>query len=182
MRVAGKTPTAEGTLITPGNQGGTNWYSPSFSSHTGLFYIPSWVNYTTLYVKQSAEYVEGGKYAGGAPVSPVPMIRNSVVNLKTEADGYGAVRAIDPKTGDLKWEFKMSDFTDSGILTTDSDVLFTGDRDGYFFGLDARNGNLLWKASVGGAVTSSPISFSVNGRQYVAISAGSVLFCYALRQ
>ena len=182
MRVSGKTPTAEGTLITPGNQGGTNWYSPSFSAHTGLFYIPSWVNYTTLYVKQSAEYVEGGKYAGGAPVSPVPMIRNSVVNLKTEADGYGAVRAIDPKTGDLKWEFKMSDFTDSGILTTDSDLLFTGDRDGYFFGLDARNGNLLWKASVGGAVTSSPISFSVNGRQYVAISAGSVLFCYALRQ
>jgi alcohol dehydrogenase (cytochrome c) len=182
MRVAGKTPSAEGTLITPGNQGGTNWYSPSYSAHTGLFYIPSWVNYTTLYVKQGAEYVEGGKYAGGTPVSPVPMVRGAVVNLKTEADGYGAVRAIDPQTGALRWEFKMSDFTDSGILTTDSDLLFTGDRDGYFFALDARNGNLLWKASVGGAVTSSPISFSVAGRQYVAISAGSVLFCYALRQ
>ena len=54
MRVPGKLPTPEGTLIFPGNQGGTNWYSPSFSPRTGLFYIPSWVNYSSIYFKRQA--------------------------------------------------------------------------------------------------------------------------------
>ena len=64
-------------------------------------------------------------------------------------------------TGDRKWEFKMNDVTDAGILTTGSDLLFSGGREGYFFALDARNGELLWKASVGGAVASGPMSYSV---------------------
>ena len=57
---------------------------------------------------------------------------------------------MDPKTGEKKWEFKMDDVTDAGVLTTASDLLFSGGREGYFFALDARNGSLLWKAAVGG--------------------------------
>ena len=75
----------------------------------------------------------------------------------------------------------MADVTDSGVLTTASDLLFAGGREGYFFALDARTGELLWKTSVGGQVAAGPMSYSVNGKQYVAISAGSVLFVYALR-
>jgi outer membrane protein assembly factor BamB len=92
------------------------------------------------------------------------------------------VRAIDPKTGERKWEFKMNDVTDAGILTTASDLLFSGGREGYFYALDARNGELLWKANVGGAVAAGPMSYAVNGRQYIAINAGNSLFVYALRQ
>jgi alcohol dehydrogenase (cytochrome c) len=99
-----------------------------------------------------------------------------------DSEGYGAVRAVDPKTGELKWEFKMSDVTDAGILTTASDLLFTGGREGYFFGLDARNGELLWKATVGGMVQSGPMTYEVNGRQYVAVAAGNSLFSFALKQ
>ena len=176
-------PTREGALITPGNQGGTNWYSPSFSPQTGLFYIPSWVNYTTLYVKQDAEYVEGRTFGGGAPRSPIPPVRaGQLLNYAKEDEGYGAVRAIDPKTGALKWEFKMTDFTDAGILTTASNVLFSGGREGYFFALDARTGALLWKATMGGRVVSGPMTYAVGGRQYVAVAAGNGLFVYALRQ
>ena len=69
MRVSGKLPSAEGTVITPGNQGGTNWYSPSFSPRTGLFYIPSWVNYSSVYLKAPAEYTEGRRYLGTSPRS-----------------------------------------------------------------------------------------------------------------
>jgi putative heme-binding domain-containing protein len=76
----------------------------------------------------------------------------------------------------VKWEFKMADVTDSGILTTDSDLLFAGGRDGHFVALDARNGNLLGKATLGGGVFARPITYAVNDRQYVAISAGSSLF------
>ena len=144
-RVAGKTPSAEGTQIFPGNQGGTNWYSPSYSARTGLFYIPSWVEYDSTYFKIPAEYKEGERYTAGAPRSTIGG-SNAPGGLLTRLDeeGHGAVRAMDPKTGAMKWEFKMADVTDAGILTTDSDLLFTGGRDGYFFALDARNGELLW--------------------------------------
>jgi alcohol dehydrogenase (cytochrome c) len=183
-RVPGKVPTVEGALIFPGNQGGTNWYSPSFSPRTGLFYIPTWASYSSLYVKNKTVpgYMEGQQYAGGAARSPVPMVRGSQVNTRKEDEGYGAIRAIDPKTGERKWEYKMSEFTESGILTTASDLLFSGGREGYFMALDARNGELLWKAALGGSIVAGPITFQVGGRQYVAVSAGSALFTFALRQ
>jgi alcohol dehydrogenase (cytochrome c) len=92
------------------------------------------------------------------------------------------VRAIDPRTGDLKWEYKMTEFTQAGILTTASDLVFTGGNEGYFFALNARTGALLWKFTVGGAVASGPMTYAVGGRQYVAVAAGSSLFAFALRQ
>ncbi|HEY7335010.1 MAG TPA: PQQ-dependent dehydrogenase, methanol/ethanol family [Bryobacteraceae bacterium] len=181
MRAPGKVPTPEGTQISPGNQGGTNWYSPSYSARTGLFYIPSWVNYDSVYIKQDVEYTEGRTYAGAFPRSKVPFFPDQTTQ-RNDREGYGAVRAMDPQTGERKWEFKMTDVTDSGILTTDSDLLFAGGRDGHFVALDARSGNLLWKATLGGGVFAGPMTYSVNGRQYVAISAGSSLFTFALRQ
>jgi alcohol dehydrogenase (cytochrome c) len=182
MRVAGKLPTPEGTVIFPGNQGGTNWYSPSFSPRTGLFYIPSWVNYSSVYLKAKEEYEEGKRFVGTSPRSLIGGLQGARINTRKEDEGYGAVRAIDPMTGDRKWEFKMNDVTDAGILTTGSDLLFSGGREGYFYALDARNGELLWKANVGGAVASGPMSYSVNGKQYIAISAGSSLFVFGLRE
>jgi outer membrane protein assembly factor BamB len=116
------------------------------------------------------------------PRSVVANLQGTAVNQRKEEEGYGAVRAIDPKTGEKKWEFKMLDVTDAGILTTASDVLFSGGREGYFYALDGRSGELLWKANVGGAVASGPMSYSVNGRQYVAVSAGNSLLVYALNQ
>jgi alcohol dehydrogenase (cytochrome c) len=181
-RVPGKVPTPEGTLISPGNQGGTNWYSPSFSPRTGLFYIPSWVNYTSVYVKEPVNYTEGQIFAGAFPRTPVPFIVAPQVHLQREDEGYGAIRAMDPKTGDMKWEFKMADVTDSGVLTTSTDLLFAGGREGYFFALDAKTGAMLWKASLGGQISAGPISYSVGGRQYIAIAAGQTLVTFALRK
>ena len=83
---------------------------------------------------------------------------------RPEEEGYGAVRAFDPKTGERKWEFKMNDITWAGVLTTASDLLFSGGREGYFFALNDRTGELLWKASLGGQVNSGPMSYSVNGK------------------
>ena len=181
-RVAGKTPSAEGTQIFPGNQGGTNWYSPSYSARTGLFYIPSWVEYDSTYFKIPAEYKEGERYTAGAPRSTIGGSNAPGGQLtRLDEEGHGAVRAMDPKTGAMKWEFKMADVTDAGILTTDSDLLFTGGRDGYFFALDARNGELLWKVTTGGRAQNGPMSYSVNGKQYVAFAAGNSLFSYALK-
>jgi alcohol dehydrogenase (cytochrome c) len=176
-------PTSEGTIIYPGNQGGTNWYSPSYSPRTGLFYIPSWMDTFSTYIKRPAEYTEGQRFTGALPVMSVRSLQQGpLVNRRLPEEGYGAVQAFDPKTGMKKWEFKMTDVTDSGILTTASDLVFSGGREGYFFALDARTGAMLWKTSVGGAVSSGPVSYAIAGRQHIAIAAGNAIFVYALRQ
>jgi len=103
-------------------------------------------------------------------------------NLKKDEDGFGVIRALDPKTLTKKWEFKMNDITWAGVLTTASDLLFGGGKEGYFFALDARSGDLLWKVALGGQVNSGPMSYSIGGKQYVTVAAGSSLFSFALRQ
>ncbi len=76
----------------------------------------------------------------------------------------------------------MTDVTDSGILTTASDVLFTGGREGYFQALDARSGSLLWKASLGAQIVSGPITYEVDGKQYVSAISGLSLCVFGLRE
>ena len=182
QRIPGMTPSAQGTLILPGNQGGTNWYNPSYSPKTGLFYIPTWANYSSLYVKQPVEYQEGRNFGGGTPRPTTPTgIRTTVNNYAKEDEGYGAIRAVDPHTGQMKWQFKMTDVTDAGVLTTASNLLFSGGREGYFYALDARDGKLLWKFPVGGRVISGPMTYSLGGKQYVEVAAGNSLFVFALK-
>jgi alcohol dehydrogenase (cytochrome c) len=77
--------------------------------------------------------------------------------------------------------YKMVNLSDAGILTTASDLLFSGGREEYFLASDARTGALLWKASTGGPIMSAPMTYSVDGKQYVAISAGNAMFVYRLR-
>jgi alcohol dehydrogenase (cytochrome c) len=91
------------------------------------------------------------------------------------------VIALDPKTGNQEWRYEMTDVTDAGILTTDSDVLFTGSREGHFHALDSRSGTLLWKTSLGGPISSGPMTYMVDGRQYVGVAAGNSYFVFALR-
>jgi alcohol dehydrogenase (cytochrome c) len=173
-RVPGKLPGADGdgTPIMPTVLGGTNWYPPSFSPKTGLFYVSAWEN----------------SHSGGPPgqrgaANTTPMADTALApNVKTEEEGYGVVRAFDPRTLDQKWEFKMNDITWAGVLSTAGDVVFSGGREGYFYALDGRTGALLWKIALGGQVNSGPMSYSVNGRQYIAVNAGTSLFTFALRQ
>ena len=184
-----QTPQAPGQPTWPGNQGGTNWYSPSYSPRTGLFYVPAWENYATLFRGTPVKYQEGRNFGGGAnrpygpvPGAPSPGLRRGPINNWTEAAATGAVLALDAKTGELKWKFEMTDVTDSGILTTASDLLFTGGREGYFQALDARTGKLLWKASLGSQIVNGPITYEVDGKQYVATISGLSLCVFALRE
>jgi len=182
QRVPGMVPTTQGTLILPGNQGGTNWYNPSFSPKTGLFYVPTWANYSSLYVKDVTPYEEGSRFTGGTARPTTPNgIRTATNNYAKEDEEYGAIRALDPHTGQMKWQFKMADVTDAGVLTTSSNLLFSGGREGYFYALDARDGKLLWKFPVGGRVISGPMTYSLNGKQYVEVAAGNSVFVFALK-
>jgi len=182
------TPQPPGQPTFPGIQGGTNWYSPSYSPSTGLFYLSAWENYSTIFQGTEAEFREGQRFTGAANTNPIPGADNpggqrvGPIDMYTEALGSGAVIAIDPQTGNKKWKFDMHDVNSSGILTTASDLLFVGGREGYFQALDARTGSLLWKQSLGGEIIAGPMTFQVDGKQYVSVASGNSLFVFALRE
>ncbi len=94
---------------------------------------------------------------------------------KTEAEGYGIVQAFDPQTGDKKWEYKMTDITWAGVLTTASDLLFSGGREGYFYALDAKNGNLLWTGR--GQINSGPMTYMVEQSPICCCGGGQCVVC-----
>lgn len=184
-----QTPQPQGEPTWPGNQGGTNWYPPSYSPRTGLFYFAAWEDYATIYEPEESTYIPGRYFLGGgfsvlAPVEGAPTIgigRTSMINNWTDVVGYGSVKALDPATGDEVWSFEQFDVTDSGMLTTGSDLLFTGGREGYFQALDARTGDLLWKASLGGQIVMAPVTYIVNGQQFVTVVSGNSMVTFGLR-
>jgi len=79
------------------------------------------------------------------------------------------------------WEYDQFDVSDSGMLTTASDLLFTGGREGYFHAIDARAGGLLWHVNLGGQIVMAPVTYMVDGVQYVAVISGNSLATFALR-
>jgi len=181
IRVPGAGPTSEGTETWPGVQGGTNWFAPSFSAKTGLFYLNAWEDYHGTYFSWDQKYERGKWYAGGAVKSTLPSTNREHTYKRAPEAGWGAVRALNPRTGEKVWEYAMTDVSESGVLTTASNLLFSGNREGYFFALDARTGKQLWNRYLGGQVAASPITYLVDGRQIVSIAAGNSLFTFSLR-
>ncbi len=189
-----------GILTMPGSQGGTNYYPPSYNPQTGLFYLSVWDNYEAfsgkrpiLPWKRMHMYTGDGWWPGFGetqppadwPPPPVEpplsgMRRRASPSYKTEAEGYGAIRAIDPKTGEKKWEFKMVDYTESGVLSTAGGLVFGGGMDGEFVALNAITGKPLWHVYLGGANASGPMSYAVNGKQYIIGTGADTMYAFAL--
>jgi alcohol dehydrogenase (cytochrome c) len=167
IRLPGTNPSREGTLVYPGVQGGTNWYSPSYSPRTGLFYLSVW-EYASIY------------YTGDAPYSPGNRFLGSVPQGVPDDPGWGAVRALDPKTGEQKWEFKLHSTPQAGILSTAGGLVFGGNNEGHFFALDDLTGKELWRATTGGVIVAGPITYLSKGKQYVSIASGSAIFTFGL--
>ena len=162
-------PTTKGVRAYPMVSGGTNWNSPAYNPQTGLYYVPVREG-SSLYFQGEALYRPGSRYQGGFFNDEQVM-----------DDWYGAVRALDPLTGETKWEHRLFRPPWAGLLSTAGGLIFAGTEDGYFKALDARNGAELWHMNLGGRVIASPMSFGVDGAQRVAIAAGSGLFVLGLK-
>jgi alcohol dehydrogenase (cytochrome c) len=94
---------------------------------------------------------------------------------------YGALRAIDPVTGDRKWEFRYMTPPSAGLLTTASGLIFSGDPEGNLLALDSRSGELLWHYQMGATMHgTSPITYMVDGRQHVLVPSGTTLTAWSL--
>jgi len=161
-------PTPEGNRVCPGAAGSTNWMSPTYDPLTKLFYVTA-REQCDIFATAPQPYEAGHAYYGSAYFP------------NDEAQPFwGALRALDPATGKVKWEWKHTSPTWAGVLSTAGGLVFTGDAEGNVIALDAASGKVLWHFQCGSSVYSSPMSFAVGGKQYVAIAAGSALFTFGL--
>ena len=168
IRIPGMLPNEEGVLVYPSINGAANWWSNTYSPRTELLYVVTYDGAETFFIGED-EYVPGELFVGGGADRYVPQ------------ETYASmIRALDPRTGDTRWEFSLQPKTQSGLLSTASDLVFGGSVDGYFYALDAVNGTELWRINVGGNVKAAPISYMVGTVQYVTVAAGNSILTFGL--
>ncbi len=173
------TPTPEGVWVSPPSDGATNWWSPSYSPRTGLLYVTAKDGVEEFH--RSTTPPDEDTHLGSAVSGTV--------------DSAGAVRAIDPRTGRVRWEYSLRliapstvvttmyrSLSEGGLLSTAGGLVFGGTDSGRFFALDAATGKELWHRNLGGQIVAAPITFSHSGTQYVCIAAGHAIFAFALRK
>jgi alcohol dehydrogenase (cytochrome c) len=166
--IPGTDATPEGTVVYPSGGGANNWRSPSYDPASGWMYLV-YTDSGQKYVRQAEEYEIGKQYWGG---------RGSRVPGETDSSG---VMALDVETGEAKWRYKIAQASlGGGVMATGGGVVFASAADGNLIALDSRTGKLLWRFQTGGRIAASPMSYSVDGKQYVAVSAGNVLYSFAL--
>jgi alcohol dehydrogenase (cytochrome c) len=144
----------------PSFLGGKNWMPMAYSPDTEMFYVPS-NDWGMDIWNEPIAYKKGAAYLGaGFTIKPIAE------------DHIGALRAIDPKTGKIMWEYKNKAPLWGGVLTTRGNLVFTGTPEGYLKAFDAKTGKELWKFQTGSGVVGSPVTWEQDGEQYVAVMSG----------
>jgi alcohol dehydrogenase (cytochrome c) len=151
-------PTPEGVHLCPGPAGLKEWPHAAYSPRTGLLYTPV-VERCATFRSSETEFREGMPYWGSAA-----QVDDSLA--------WGNVKAIDPRTGREVWSVRTDHPMVASVLATAGDVVFTGKPTGEFVAYDARTGAQLWEFQTGSGIHSSPVTYSVNGKQYVAVASG----------
>lgn len=144
----------------PGFLGGKNWMPMAYSQNTGLFYVPS--NEWGMDIwNEPITYKKGAAYLGsGFTIKP------------NYEDHIGSLKAIDPATGEWKWEFKNNAPLWAGVMTTAGGLVFTGTPEGEFIALDDETGEVLWSFQTGSGIVGQPVTWEMEGEQYVSIASG----------
>jgi len=166
IEIAAMEPSEKGTLVYPSLQGSTNWSSPSYSPSTDMLYVPV-REMGSIYFKTGVEYKPGTYYTGGS-------------EKRLDEESWGAVRALDAKTGTLAWDFRLPSPPWAGVMSTAGGLVFGGSNEGNFFALDAKSGKPLWQFQTGGQIRSGPMSFLVGDKQHVAVAGGHAIFVFAI--
>jgi alcohol dehydrogenase (cytochrome c) len=162
-----KRPTVEGIEISPGAAGGANWSPVSFDPRSGLAYVAALhmpMRYTVREIPATADK---------------PAVRYTAVE-PVNGPQWGMLSAIDTLDhGRIRWQWRSAQPLIGGVLATAGDLLFVGEGNGTFNAFDSRTGDLLWQFNCGAGVNAPPVTYLVDGRQYIAVAAGgSQLFGY----
>jgi alcohol dehydrogenase (cytochrome c) len=166
---SGVQPTANGTRVCPGFSGATNWYSPSFNPSTRLFYFMASEN-CEIYLVSAEKFTPGQTYySTGARRSPGDRSQKILLAFELGAD-------------EPKWAYPQvgNGQSSGGTMTTAGGLVFFGDDGQSFEAVDAKTGAALWHFNTGQDIHASPMSYAVNGNQYVSIAAGSNVFSFGL--
>lgn len=146
--------------VIPNFLGGKNWNPMAYDPDTGLFYIPANEWGMDMW-NEPISYKKGAAYLGSGFV------------IKPVFDDYiGALKAFDPKTGEIKWEYHNPAPLWGGVLATKGGLVFTGTPEGYLKAFDAETGKELWKFQTGSGIVSSPITWEMDGEQYIGVASG----------
>jgi alcohol dehydrogenase (cytochrome c) len=156
-----KEPAPDGRLIAPDESGLTNYRSPSVDTKAGLFIVDAHPSYSIYFAKPA----DGAYGWAGADYG---------------LWGKGEIDAIDYQTGKIRWRHDVGGGSGAGVLTTDAGLTFTGDGDGNMLALDTSTGKTLWHAGMGARMETSPITYELDGRQYVVTGSGGVMFAWVL--
>ena len=166
--LAGHIPDENGTITCPDLGGGTNFMSPSYDPTTRTFFVTARETCATFY-SWDQPFQPGVQWESGATLRP------------RDQKNFGALRAIDPVTGDRKWEFRYPTVSSSGVLSTASGLVFAADGDGNVLALDSRTGKHLWHYQTGSGIRSTAgTTYMVDGKQYLLVPSGSTLVAFAL--
>ena len=151
----------------PDPWGGTNFMPPSFNPDLEMLFVTA-REVCATFVPQEPEIVPGRPSFGG------------VVWIDRD-QGYGALRAIDVKTGERQWEFRYPSATMAGVMTTASGLVFAGDHEGNFMAFEASSGRNLWHYQTGSRIWgAAAMTHVLDGRQHVLIPSGTTLVAFAL--
>lgn len=147
-------------IAQPAFLGGKNWMPIAYNQDTGLFYVPS--NEWSMEIwNEPTSYKKGAAYLGaGFTIHPA------------NKDFIGVLRAMDPKTGKEVWRYNNTAPLWGGVLTTAGNLVFTGTPEGYLKAFDARTGKELYKFNTGSGIVGSPITWTMDGEQYVSVASG----------
>lgn len=175
QQIPGSNSSPEGSfLVYPTAGGATNWQAPSYSPVTGWFYL-AYSEAGQQYVSEPTPLLRGQQYIGRAAGRTPPA------RTPDQPAPNAGLKAIDPDTGKTMWDYKIFQGSlSNGVLATGGNVLFASTRDGNLSALDAKTGLHLWHFQTNGANGSSPMAYAVEGRQYVALAAGNVIFSFTL--
>jgi alcohol dehydrogenase (cytochrome c) len=155
---ARKEPTERGQHVCPGPAGAKVWNHAAYSPRTELLYVPV-IELCATFKSSPEEFKEG-----------IPFMGSSFQN--SDEQNWGNVKAFDPRTGREVWSWRGQAPMVSSMLATGGDLVFTGEPTGQFNAYDARTGELLWQFQTGSGIHGNPVSYAVNGKQYVAIPVG----------
>lgn len=166
----GHMPDEKGEITCPDITGATNFWPPTYDPSSRLFFVNA-REVCAMFYAWKPEYKEGERFTGGAAQRVTASDRKA----------YGALRAIDPITGERRWQFEYLSPSTAGLLSTASGLIFSGDADGNLLALDSRSGKLLWRYQMGATMHgTSPITYMLDGRQHVLVPAGTTLTAWAL--
>ena len=171
IKLPNQEPTAAGTKVCPSQDGATNWFSPSFNPATGLYYVQTFEKCSVYTKSEQGDWQSGKSYLGGS--------QRTATDPKPER----ILRAIDIRTGAIAWEIPQPGpaFSWGGTLATASGLVIFGEEGGSLMAADAVTGKPLWSFPTNTNWKASPMTYTFDGKQYIAVAAGSNIIAFGVQ-